>query len=165
MDAQRIGRALEVFRATGRPLSAFHIKNKQPRQSEQPAQILNQPGVLVSLEPAHRAWLHQRIEERFDAMLAHGFLDEARSLMQRPGFDPDLPSMRCVGYRQAFEALASTHEWSKPALAELRNRGIYATRQLAKRQLTWLRSMPQRRILPADDPDVLSTWLGLCSQA
>jgi tRNA dimethylallyltransferase len=106
---------------------------------------------LIALEPASRAWLHERVAQRFDAMLAAGFLDEVRTLRRRPGLHPDLPAIRCVGYRQAWEAL-DAHD--PPDLAALRERGIAATRQLAKRQLTWLRSMPERMIVEADAPDV-----------
>jgi tRNA dimethylallyltransferase len=102
------------------------------------------------LEPASRAWLHERIARRFDAMLAAGFLDEVRTLRRRPALHMDLPAIRCVGYRQAWEAL-DAHD--PPDVAGLRGRAIAATRQLAKRQLTWLRSMPRRIVVEADAPD------------
>ncbi|MBQ6656988.1 MAG: tRNA (adenosine(37)-N6)-dimethylallyltransferase MiaA, partial [Ottowia sp.] len=97
------------------------------------------------LEPASRAWLHARIAERFDAMLAAGFVDEVRALRARGDLAPTMPSMRCVGYRQAWQALdeGQNTEW-------LREKACAATRQLAKRQLTWLRSMPGRRIITVD---------------
>ncbi|MGV3573001.1 MAG: tRNA (adenosine(37)-N6)-dimethylallyltransferase MiaA [Ramlibacter sp.] len=139
-DAQRIQRALEVFRATGRPLSAFHTGASRAGW---------QPDLFLSLEPTDRAWLHDRIAQRFDAMLAAGFLDEVKALRARGDLHPDLPSMRCVGYRQAWEAL----DTGAP-MAVLRERGIAATRQLAKRQLTWLRAMPQRQVVACDAPDV-----------
>jgi tRNA dimethylallyltransferase len=139
-DAQRIGRALEVFRSTGRPLSAFQTGG---------ATGAVRPAALLSLEPDDRAWLHERIAARFDAMLAAGFLDEVRALRARGDLHAGLPSMRCVGYRQAWEALDGG--WP---LADLRDRGIFATRQLAKRQLTWLRGMDRVRIA-CDAPDVL----------
>ncbi|MEN9904427.1 MAG: hypothetical protein RLZZ555_992, partial [Pseudomonadota bacterium] len=103
-DSQRIGRALEVWRASGRPISSFHTRN-QPGGAAQSLQVDGRPGLLLSLEPLERAWLHGRIAERFDAMLAQGFLDEMRNLRARGDLGPDLPSMRCVGYRQAWEAL------------------------------------------------------------
>ena len=109
---------------------------------------------LISLEPADRAWLHARIAQRFDAMLAQNFLGEVRSLRARGDLHPDLPSMRCVGYRQAWEALDGTLP-----MAELRDRGIFATRQLAKRQITWLRAMPQRQVVTCDQGDPLSEVL------
>ncbi len=142
-DSQRIQRALEVWQLTGQPLSAFHARPAAPDAQAARA------WPLVSIEPAARAWLHARIAQRFDAMLAAGFVDEVRRLRARPGLRPQLPSMRCVGYRQAWAALDAG------TLAGLRDAGIAATRQLAKRQITWLRSMhPQARI-PADEADPL----------
>ncbi len=139
-DAQRIQRALEVFLQTGRPLSSYHA---QTAGASPPL-----PVPLLSLEPVSRAWLHERIAQRFDAMLAAGFVDEVRTLRARGDLHPALPAMRCVGYRQAWEAL------DRGTPEGLRETGIAATRQLAKRQLTWLRAMPDRRVLPADDPAV-----------
>jgi tRNA dimethylallyltransferase len=152
-DSQRIGRALEVYRATGRPISAF--QQRQQRAPDALLQINGQAGVLLSLEPQQRAWLHERIAQRFDAMLAQGFVDEVQALRARGDLHPDLPSMRCVGYRQAWEVLEQ---------AQLRDLGIFATRQLAKRQLTWLRSMPQRHVLPCDAPDALAQGLAWATQ-
>jgi tRNA dimethylallyltransferase len=144
-DAQRIQRAVEVFRATGQPLSAFHAAAaRSPRMA---------PDALFSLEPQDRAWLHERIARRFDAMLAAGLLDEVRALRAR-GLSPSLPGLRSVGYRQAWEAIEGRFPMS-----ELRDRGVFATRQLAKRQLTWLRSMPQRRVIACDAPDALERLL------
>lgn len=137
-DAQRIQRALEVWRATGRPLSSYHRAGERAVADD---------GVLISLEPDDRAWLHARIAERFDAMLAAGLVDEVKALRARGDLHPGLPSMRCVGYRQAWECL------DEGRLAPLRERGVAATRQLAKRQLTWLRSMPARRRIACDAPD------------
>jgi tRNA dimethylallyltransferase len=142
-DSQRIQRALEVFRASGTPLSALHQRNRR----EAPAH----DGALIALEPASRAWLHARIAQRFDAMLEAGFLAEVRGLRADPALHLDLPSMRCVGYRQAWEALDAG---DPPNLADLRERGIAATRQLAKRQITWLRGMGQRHVVEADAADV-----------
>jgi len=136
-DAQRIQRALEVWRSTGRPLSNFHRSDKTP-----PA-----PQPLIALEPTDRAWLHARIAQRFDAMLDAGFIDEVCALRARGDLHLHLPSMRCVGYRQAWEVLDA----GLPQAA-LRERGIAATRQLAKRQLTWLRSMPWRHVVACDAP-------------
>ena len=145
-DAQRIQRALEVFRLTGTPLSEFHAR--PARAGALP------PDLFLSLEPADRGWLHRRIEERFDAMLAAGFLDEVRRLRARGDLHAELPSMRCVGYRQAWEALAG-----ECPLESVRERGIAATRQLAKRQLTWLRGMPARQVIACDAPDALAAVL------
>jgi len=148
-DSQRISRALEVYRISGQALSSFQLKNITSETTNN--QALNTSNVpLLSLEPTDRAWLHQRIEQRFDEMLAKGFLNEVAALQSRGDLRADLPSMRCVGYRQAWEAL----EGSLP-MSELRDRGVFATRQLAKRQLTWLRGMSMRSILQADGPDVL----------
>jgi tRNA dimethylallyltransferase len=159
-DSQRIQRALEVYRSTGRPLSSFHsaTKNVASRAGNSPARA------LISLEPADRAWLHQRIALRFDAMLAAGFLDEVRALKARGDLHPDLPSMRCVGYRQAWDALEKISVRAEPVEAvmhEFRERSIAATRQLAKRQITWLRSMPQRRVAACDSPTAQADALAL----
>jgi tRNA dimethylallyltransferase len=148
-DSQRISRALEVFRVTGQPLSSFHQKDATKNIAARAGKT--SATALISLEPDARSWLHGRIEQRFDTMLADGFLGEVKALRARGDLNADLPSMRCVGYRQAWEAL----EGNSP-MAELRDKGIFATRQLAKRQITWLRSMPQRRIVACDAPDALA---------
>jgi tRNA dimethylallyltransferase len=148
-DGQRIGRALEVWQLTGQPLSAFH------QQPKQPSSLLNIP--VISLEPQDRAWLHQRIALRFEQMMAQGFLDEVRTLMARGDLNPDLPSMRCVGYRQAWQGL--DEGWSE---AEIRERGIFATRQLAKRQITWLRGMPKRTVVDADNTVAMNNAMQTC---
>ncbi|MBS0447950.1 MAG: tRNA (adenosine(37)-N6)-dimethylallyltransferase MiaA [Proteobacteria bacterium] len=136
-DAQRIQRALEVYRITGRPISSFH--RARPAQAETPP--------LIALEPRSRGWLHDRIAGRFAAMLDDGFVDEVRTLRARGDLHLGLPSMRCVGYRQVWEAL------DRGALDAAAERGIAATRQLAKRQLTWLRGMPARHVVECDAPD------------
>jgi len=141
-DSQRIQRALEVFELTGRPLTEFHTRDSEPAAAPRHR--------LLSLEPNDRAWLHARIGERFAQMLAGGLLDEVHALRARGDLHPGLPSMRCVGYRQAWEAMDAG--LAGDALVDtLRERGTAATRQLAKRQLTWLRSM-DREVLPAQDP-------------
>jgi tRNA dimethylallyltransferase len=136
-DSQRIGRALEVWTATGQTLTSFHQSAK--------AQAPDWHIPVISLEPQDRAWLHQRIASRLEQMMSTGFLDEVKALRARGDLNPDLPSMRCVGYRQAWEGLDGG--WSEAAILE---RAIFATRQLAKRQFTWLRSMPERRVVQAD---------------
>ena len=146
-DAQRIQRALEVHRVSGRPLSSFHTT--RPAGETPP---------LISLEPTDRAWLHRRIGERFEAMLRDGLLDEVRALKARGDLDPQMPSMRCVGYRQAWEALDTGD------LTGLGERGAAATRQLAKRQITWLRSMPQRHVIACDAPDATAQAVTLALQ-
>ena len=153
-DSQRISRALEVFRVSGQPLSFFHQQNASKNIAENAGGT--SATLLISLEPVDRAWLHGRIAQRFDAMLAAGFVDEVRALRARGDPTPDLPAMRCVGYRQAWEALDGTSPMN-----ELRDKGIFATRQLAKRQITWLRSMPQRRVVACDDPTALEQVLDL----
>lgn len=151
-DAQRIARALEVFRLTGQPLSSFHTKKTASPDAAAEAD----QSMLIALEPSQRSWLHERIAQRFDSMLANGFLDEVQALRARGDLHADLPAMRCVGYRQAWQALAGA--WP---MSELRDKGVFATRQLAKRQLTWLRALPQRRIIACDAPDALQRVLTL----
>jgi len=132
-DAQRIQRALEVFRISGRPLSAL--------QGARVAASKHYRFVPLALVPTERSLLHRRIERRFEAMLAAGLVDELVALRGKYALTPELPAMRCVGYRQAWEYLEGAYD-----LATLRERGIYATRQLAKRQLTWLRAMQEPKI-------------------
>ena len=127
-DAQRIQRALEVYRHSGRPLSQWHAEDADA--------ALPFDALKIALEPSDRAVLHRRIEERFRAMLAAGLVDELEGLRRRYALRADMPSMRAVGYRQAWEVL----EGLRPA-AMLEARGAAATRQLAKRQLTWQRAM------------------------
>ena len=146
-DQQRIQRALEVYRVSGQPISSFH--STKPAAPDLPP--------LISLEPADRAWLHQRIETRFHQMLDAGLVDEVRRLEARGDLDADMPSMRCVGYRQTWEALVEGD------LSELPERGIAATRQLAKRQITWLRGMPHRQVIACDAPDALQQAVA-CAQ-
>lgn len=135
-DSQRIQRALEIIALTGKPMSA--LLNRTP-----PPPL---PFELISfaLEPSDRSVLHDRIAHRFDQMLKSdpGLLDEVRALKSRADLHPGLPSMRCVGYRQAWEYLDG-----KISAQELREKGIAATRQLAKRQLTWLRGMEDRVVV------------------
>jgi len=153
-DSQRISRALEVFRISGKALSSFHQLNVAPAEPANSNALHWANAPLLSLEPTDRSWLHKRIEQRFDDMLSNGFLDEVKDLRARGDLTPDLPAMRCVGYRQAWEALDGTLPMS-----ELRDRGVFATRQLAKRQITWLRSLPQRTVLEAEGENVLKQAL------
>jgi len=154
-DSQRISRALEVFRISGQPLAFFQTRNTAKDGADTYANI-DVNFRLISLEPLERSWLHARIAARFDAMLAAGFMDEVKALRARGDLHADLPSMRCVGYRQAWEALDGNF-----AMHELRDKGIFATRQLAKRQITWLRSMPERQVVACDAPDALEQVLAL----
>ena len=147
-DSQRIARALEVWRITGKPLSSFFGTTR----------VAGPRVALLSLEPQDRKWLHQRIEQRFDAMLEHGLVDEVKALRSRGDLQADLPSMRCVGYRQVWEALNDIEEGIALATAMrlMRERGIAASRQLAKRQLTWLRGMPLRNVVACDSNTLLA---------
>ncbi|MEO8523875.1 MAG: tRNA (adenosine(37)-N6)-dimethylallyltransferase MiaA [Caldimonas sp.] len=136
-DGQRIQRAIEVHRVSGRPLSAWHTDKTRT----------GPPPLLIALEPVDRHWLHARINERFAAMLDAGLVDEVHALRARGDLHAEMPSMRAVGYRQAWAALDADDLSSLPAT------GSAATRQLAKRQLTWLRSMPSRRVVACDATD------------
>jgi len=146
-DSQRIGRALEIFRLTGKPMSA----QLDRAQSELPYRVLQ-----LALIPSDRAVLHQRIAARFDAMLAEGLLEEVKTLRRSDALTPDLPAMRAVGYRQAWACLDGEID-SK----ELREQGIAATRQLAKRELTWLRSWPDAVVLDCLADDLESQAMAL----
>lgn len=140
-DSQRIQRALEIIALTGQPMS--QLLAKAPKQ-DLPFDVLP-----LALEPSERSILHARIAARFDAMLdaPGGLLEEVAALRDRGDLHLGLPSMRCVGYRQAWEYLDGAYDF-----ASLREKGIAATRQLAKRQLTWLRSMPKRIVIDCLDP-------------
>ena len=142
-NAHRIQRALEVIRLTGRPMSSFWAEG---RDNQLPARILT-----LALVPGDRSILHRRIEQRFDQMLRDGLIAEVEQLRAKYDLSPDLPSMRCVGYRQVWEML----DGRLPA-GEVRDRGIFATRQLAKRQLTWLRSMTDVETIDCLAPDLES---------
>ena len=166
-DSQRIARALEVLRITGKSMSSFFTdksggKLKGQAGDEAIAHLAKAAAAttLISLEPTNRAWLHERIAQRFDAMLEDGLVDEVTALRARGDLNPDLPSMRCVGYRQTWAML----DGELPQ-AELRDRGIFATRQLAKRQLTWLRSMPERTVVACDEAGASDRVLELVQQA
>jgi len=139
-DSQRIQRALEIHALSGKPMSELLA---QREKEELPFDL-----VSFALEPSDRAWLHERIARRFDIMLDSGFLDEVKTLRTRGDLHLGLPSIRCVGYRQAWEYLDGTIDY-----ATMRETGIIATRQLCKRQLTWLRSMPERIVVDCCAPD------------
>jgi len=146
-DSQRIQRALEVYELSGRPISALQGARQKPAEA----------GFLsLALIPHDRAELHRRIANRFDAMLAGGLVDELSGLRRRFRLDPSMPSMRCVGYRQAWQFIDGVGDCD-----ELRARGAAATRQLARRQLTWLRSL-QEQTFDAYAPrvaDDVTGWL------
>ena len=157
-DSQRIQRALEIFELAGQPMS--ELLKKAPK-AEMPFDVLP-----LSLEPSDRSVLHERIAQRFAAMLEGGanggLLKEVTTLRTRSDLHLRLPSMRCVGYRQAWEYLDGDYD-----LSALREKGIAATRQLAKRQLTWLRSMPERIVVDCLTPHAPASILGhvLAAQA
>ncbi len=141
-DSQRLQRALEVFERSGRPLTQWMAQGRSGGASFR--------EIEVSLEPADRSVLHERIARRFDQMLAQGLVEELRALRGRYALDPGLPAMRAVGYRQAWQYLEGQIDQ-----AGLRAEGCAATRQLAKRQLTWLRSLPGPRRFHCEAPDLL----------
>lgn len=141
-DAQRVQRALEIYRLSGRPMSALLDEG----QKQAPAYDYLSLGLL----PSDRSVLHTRIAERFDAMLAAGLENEVSALRKNYQLTPDLPSMRCVGYRQVWEAQDGTSPRS-----EMRDRGIYATRQLAKRQITWIGNTLKPEIFDCLSPGLL----------
>ncbi|VVE44566.1 tRNA delta(2)-isopentenylpyrophosphate transferase [Pandoraea iniqua] len=142
-DSQRVQRALEIFELSGKPMSQWLAE-----QAQAPAEASPHTFIPVALEPSDRAVLHTRIAERFRLMLAAGFIEEVERLRARGDLDPGLPSMRCVGYRQVWEYLDGETDYDT-----MRDKGIFATRQLCKRQLTWLRSMPERHIVDCTASD------------
>ena len=164
-DTQRIQRALEIYRLTGKPMSVLLNNSKQekptlwerppgrdnacrdrevaPTRAEYEARrLLPYRITSIAIAPSDRAQLHARIATRFRLMLGQGLVEELRALRQRYQLHPDLPSMRCVGYRQAWQFIEGEIDQT-----QLLENGIAATRQLAKRQLTWLRSMPDNIVI------------------
>lgn len=142
-DSQRIQRALEVIELTGKPLSVLQSGRKQD--------TLSFHLTSIALEPSDRSQLHERIAQRFDQMLeADKLIEEVRLLRQRGDLHLGMPSMRCVGYRQTWQYLDG--EFDRHTLRE---KGIAATRQLAKRQLTWLRAMPERTVIDCLSSDAI----------
>ena len=140
-DPQRLSRALEVYEITGQAMSVLQAKDESPSS----LQFIN-----VGLMPNNRAWLHERIAERLDQMLMEGFIDEVRALYHQPDLHPTLPALRAVGYRQAWQFLSGAFDEKT-----MREKILIATRQLAKRQMTWLRSWPSCHLLACDDKDFL----------
>lgn len=148
-DAQRVQRALEIYLQSGKPMSEW--LQEQPKDSgrgEGSGEDHNAPMNLrlISIEPSDRSVLHERIAKRFEIMMAEGFLDEMKALRQNPRLHPDLPSMRAVGYRQAWDHLDGNITFQ-----EFQDQAIAATRQLAKRQLTWLRGMQTKEVIDSLD--------------
>lgn len=153
-DSQRIQRALEICQLSGQPMSAL-LGRQRAAAGEADNRYLT-----ISLEPSERADLHARIEQRFDAMLANGLLDEVRGLHARADLHPGLPSVRCVGYRQMW-----AHLDGEISLEEAREQGIAATRQLAKRQITWLRAQPERVIVDCLAADAVAQTIDAVATA
>jgi tRNA dimethylallyltransferase len=149
-DTQRIQRALEVYQLTGKPLSLFWSEQKG-----------NEKHAFVNLilQPEDRAWLHARIAQRFDEMLEQGFVYEVAQLLQKWQLTSTCPAMRCVGYRQVIDYLAGDFDYES-----LRNKGIAATRQLAKRQLTWLRTWPGAINFSCERPEIKSEIVALIKE-
>jgi len=151
-DMQRIQRALEVYEITGQTMTALY-----QQQTEQANQALPYDVLKIALVPSDRKVLHERIAKRFKQMLANGFVGEVKQLLaQYPNLTADTTAMRCVGYRQALLYLEGEYD-----IDELCDRGIFATRQLAKRQLTWLRGMQALSVVDCLDADKIKTD---CSQ-
>ncbi|ALE53734.1 tRNA (adenosine(37)-N6)-dimethylallyltransferase MiaA [Paraburkholderia sp. RL17-368-BIF-A] len=148
-DSQRIQRALEVFMLTGEAMSTLLAA---PARTDDAA--ADWRFVPIALEPSDRSVLHARIERRFDAMLENGFVDEVVKLRERGDLSPEMPSMRCVGYRQVWEYLDGAVDY-----ATMRDKGVFATRQLCKRQLTWLRSMDERVVVDCCDREATARVL------
>lgn len=138
-DAQRVGRALEVFTLSGEPLSRHHAQPSRP--------LVDGPILRLAVMPRDRTELGARIEQRLQRMMADGFVDEVAALRERGDLHPALPSMRAVGYRQIWACLEGEYDCD-----EALRRCIYATRQYAKRQLTWLRGDPRWQVVDATEP-------------
>lgn len=145
-DAQRLQRALEVYEITGRSMTDLW--------AEQEKQKPDFPIVSLAVMPQDRSELHDRIARRFDIMLEQGFVDEVRALWDRGDLDLQMPSVRCVGYRQVWEYFAGT--WDYDAM---KFKGVVATRQLAKRQVTWLRSWENLNWIDTHDTNLLQNAL------
>ncbi len=140
-DKQRIMRALEVYRLTGTPLSQLQKNNTRT--------TLNYQLIKIVLAPENRALLHQKISQRFDSMLEQGFINEVRQLKSNPDLSLNLPSMRCVGYRQAWEYLEQKYDFET-----MKDKACAATRQLAKRQITWLRKQQNAQWFDSDQLEI-----------
>ena len=148
-DPQRIQRALEVYEISGRPLSSFFDTDQQ---TEQPFQFIK-----LIVAPEQRQTLHLKIAERFKQMLAQGFLDEVKALQARADLDVNMPSIRCVGYRQAWAYLQGETDYE-----QMQEKAIIATRQLAKRQFTWLRKETDAVHLLSESKNLVETALQHC---
>ncbi|OZB04629.1 MAG: tRNA (adenosine(37)-N6)-dimethylallyltransferase MiaA [Idiomarina sp. 34-48-12] len=149
-DPQRLLRALEVYRISGKTITELTAERYG---------ALPYPIIQIAVAPSDRAVLHERIALRFRQMVEQGFIDEVEHLRQRSDLHIDLPSIRCVGYRQAWQYLDGEYDFE-----EMINRGIFATRQLAKRQLTWLRKWPDVHWLETESPTLVRQALAICAK-
>jgi tRNA dimethylallyltransferase len=156
-DSQRVQRALEVYEITGKPMSALLADS--PSEDGREGSAIPNWIRLVSLEPNDRKRLHQNLEKRFDEMLLAGFLDEVRALRTNPALHADLPAIRSVGYRQAWEFLNGEIDTE-----QMRYKALAATRQLGKRQLTWLRAIDGRNTFDPFNPAELKAALEYCKR-
>jgi len=156
-DSQRVQRALEVYEITGKPMSA--LLADAPSEDGREGSAIPPWIKLVSLEPSDRKRLHQNLEKRFDEMLAAGFLDEVKTLRTNPALHADLPAIRAVGYRQAWEFLNGEID-----AEQMRYKALAATRQLGKRQLTWLRAIAGRNTFDPFNPVDLQAALDYCKK-
>lgn len=150
-DSQRVGRAIEIWMISGKPMSELI---GQAHQTDAPVQT-----ITISLEPSERSALHARIAQRFDLMLQEGLIEEVRALHARPDLHIGLPSVRCVGYRQLWSMFEG-----EITQDQAREQAIAATRQLAKRQLTWLRSLPGRLVIDALSPHAVDDVLAIVAE-
>lgn len=157
-DSQRVQRALEVYELTGKPMSILLADS--PSEDGRGGSAIPEWIDLVSLEPSDRARLHQNLERRFDEMLAEGFLDEVKQLHANPQLHPDLPAIRSVGYRQLWSYLDNEITWD-----DMRAKALAATRQLGKRQLTWLRAIAGRKTFDPFNPEGLKAAIEYCQKS
>lgn len=157
-DSQRVQRALEIYEITGKPMSAL-LADSPSEDGREGSEIPNWIN-LVSLEPSDRARLHQNLEKRFDEMLTGGLIDEVQKLRSNPQLHADLPAIRSVGYRQVWEYLDGHVDWE-----QMRYKALAATRQLGKRQLTWLRAISGRKMFDPFNPTELKAALEYCKES
>ena len=157
-DSQRVQRALEVYEITGKPMS--ELLADSPSEDGREGSSIPEWIDLISLEPSDRSRLHQNLEKRFDEMLAGGLLEEVGLLKKNPDLHGDLPAIRSVGYRQVWEYLSGEVDQ-----AEMRYKALAATRQLGKRQLTWLRAIAGRKTFDPFNPDELKAAIEYCKQS
>jgi len=156
-DSQRVQRALEVYAITGKPMS--ELLAESPSEDGREGSAIPEWINLISLEPSDRSRLHQNLEKRFDEMLAGGLIEEVELLRKNPGLHADLPAIRSVGYRQVWEYLDGAVDQE-----EMRYKALAATRQLGKRQLTWLRAIAGRNTFDPFNPNELKAALEYCKK-